>query len=216
MKLYFYVRTTNPLSPSTDPNWMELLVDADHDPTTGWNGFDFLINRTRTGSTCSIEKNVGGTWTWQSVGSAPIHFANNEIDLAVDRSLLGVIVRRDSSFDFKWADNLPAMPTAMDFIDKGDTAPDGRFKYRFVEDAATAPGPGLGADAGAGQDGRPRCGRGRGWHTRGRYDPELRCRARSRRRGVRRDRRDEPRERRRGAGGAPRGERLFVPHDPAG
>ena len=37
----------------------------------------------------------------------------------------------DVDFDFKWADNTPANPDIMDFIDKGDVAPNGRFNYRY-------------------------------------------------------------------------------------
>jgi hypothetical protein len=109
MRIYFYVRTTAPLSPSTDPGWMQLLIDADHDPTTGWNGFDFLVNRTRDAGTCSVEANMGGMWSWQKVADAPVHFVNNELELAVDRSTLGVTsVPGRLVIDFTWVDNLPA------------------------------------------------------------------------------------------------------------
>ena len=47
--MYFYARTREPLTPCTDQLWMMLLIDADRNHRTGWNGYDFLINRTMRG-----------------------------------------------------------------------------------------------------------------------------------------------------------------------
>lgn len=43
--LYFYVETADRLTPSTDRNWMLLLIDTDRDRSTGWNGYDVIVNR---------------------------------------------------------------------------------------------------------------------------------------------------------------------------
>ena len=43
-KVYFYVRTREPISPCTEKNWMLLLVDTDANPKTGWLGYDFQMN----------------------------------------------------------------------------------------------------------------------------------------------------------------------------
>lgn len=42
--VYFYVRTAEPLTPYTDPLWMLLFIDADGDHSTGWEGYDLLVN----------------------------------------------------------------------------------------------------------------------------------------------------------------------------
>ena len=34
-----------PITSSTDPNWMLLLIDADNNYSTGWYGYDYLINQ---------------------------------------------------------------------------------------------------------------------------------------------------------------------------
>lgn len=41
----FYAETADALTPCTDNNWMLLLIDADNDPSTGWYGYDYLINK---------------------------------------------------------------------------------------------------------------------------------------------------------------------------
>jgi len=130
LNIYFYVRTREPITSPQGQNWMLLLLDIDGSHATGWEGYDFLVNRNRTdGSNCSIEHNIGG-WNWQKVGDAKIRWAGNEMQLAVPRELLGLKNGREQ-FDFKWADNLPATPTAADFMDQGDVAPNGWFNYRF-------------------------------------------------------------------------------------
>ena len=43
--VYFYVETNDPLTKHTDPNWMLLLIDADRNSSTGWYGYDYLINK---------------------------------------------------------------------------------------------------------------------------------------------------------------------------
>lgn len=127
----FYARTADALSPSTDANWMELLVDTDGDLATGWNGYELLVDRTRTGQNASIERYAGTAFDWSSAGTAPFHEEKNELALCLPRALLGSAARL--ALNFKWIDNLPATPTPADFIDQGDVAPNGRFAYHFEE-----------------------------------------------------------------------------------
>ena len=65
--VFFYARTRESLTPRTDPNWMVLMIDADRDPRTGWEGFDFIVNRTIDADGSSwLERSVGG-WSWEKV-----------------------------------------------------------------------------------------------------------------------------------------------------
>ncbi|MCF0233778.1 MAG: hypothetical protein HUK22_02215, partial [Thermoguttaceae bacterium] len=43
--LTFFAETAENWTPSTDPNWGLLFIDADRDSETGWFGYDSLINR---------------------------------------------------------------------------------------------------------------------------------------------------------------------------
>jgi len=123
--LYFYVRTREPITPSTNAAGLWLLLDTDQNFRTGWHGYDFIINRI---AGC-VERNDGG-WNWQQVGKIEIRIAGNELQIAVSRALLGL--HQKSSFDFKWADNLPQPCDIMDFYSDGDVAPEGRFNFRFI------------------------------------------------------------------------------------
>ncbi len=125
--LYFYVRTCAPITPAADAAGLWLLLDTDMDPRTGWNGYDFIINR----ESGIVEKNAGG-WNWEPVGKVELRITGNELQMAVPRTRLGL---KAAAFDFKWADNLPQPCTIADFQVKGDVAPAGRFNFRFTPNA---------------------------------------------------------------------------------
>jgi Alpha-L-arabinofuranosidase B (ABFB) domain len=137
-QLYFYARTTRPMTAPAN-HWMTLYLNTDHDGTTGWNGFDYAVNRVnRSASAGVLERYVGGQW--QAVADVTFVVANNELHFALPRETLGLgTARGPLSFDFKWADNGPTGGDAIAFLDHGDTAPNGRFAYRFEEGSVTAP-----------------------------------------------------------------------------
>ena len=67
--VYFYVRAREAITPSSGTNWMWLLIDADQNPATGWEGFDYIINRTIENGKTWLEKNEGG-WHWKKIAAA--------------------------------------------------------------------------------------------------------------------------------------------------
>jgi hypothetical protein len=130
--IYFYAQTRNPITPSSDPNWMWLLIDADQDATTGWCGYDFIVNRIVDANGHSwLEKNVGG-WKWEKVAQVTVQVVGNEMQLAIPRTALTLKSgQRSTDFDFKWADHLQIAGDIMDFYLDGEVAPEGRFNYRY-------------------------------------------------------------------------------------
>ena len=56
-KIYFYAETAQKLTPQNDRNWMILFIDTDRDKSTGWNGYDIVVNRiTPKGDKAIVEK----------------------------------------------------------------------------------------------------------------------------------------------------------------
>jgi len=123
--LYFYVQTRAPITPATNAAGLWLLLDTDQNLRTGWHGYDFIINREKG----CVEHSTGG-WNWEPAGKVEIRLAGNELQLAVPRAILGL--NQQSSFDFKWTDNLPQPCDIMNFYTDGDVAPEGRFNFRFM------------------------------------------------------------------------------------
>ena len=138
--LYFHVRTRGRISEPDGTNWMVLLLNTDGDPTNGWCGYDVAVNRTRgPDGTVSVERNAGG-WRWTPMASGRLAALGEDLHLSVPRDAIGLgTARGPLRFDFKWCDNVPERGDPTDFIDRGDTAPNGRFRYRY--EAAVTDGP---------------------------------------------------------------------------
>jgi len=111
---------------------MLLLLDTDGNPCNGWEGYDFVVNRTiRNEKTSVLERNAGG-WNWEPVTEVKFLTFENEMHLAIPRNALGLEPEKGAlQLDFKWADNVPDSGDILDFIDQGDVAPNGRFNYRY-------------------------------------------------------------------------------------
>ena len=130
--VYFYARTRDAITPARGTNWMWLLLDADQNPATGWEGYDFVVNRIVDADGKSwLEKNVGG-WNWKKVARVSFRVKNQELQLAITHAALGFPKGSTRvALDFKWADNLQRPGDVMDFSLSGDVAPEGRFKFRY-------------------------------------------------------------------------------------
>jgi hypothetical protein len=129
--LYFYAETADPLSPATDRNWMMLFLDTDRDKNTGWNGYDFVINRVSPkGRSAFVEKNIGGRWEWEVAGQARFAVNANKLEIMVEKQLLN-LAGKDINLEFKWNDNMQENGNIMDFYVNGDAAPGGRFNFVY-------------------------------------------------------------------------------------
>lgn len=127
--LYFYVRTTSPITPSTDPNWMLLFLDTDQNPKTGWLGYDFVVNAEVLGKErTTVKKWLNGKWV--QAGTARYQTSGDGLELGFPRSLIGLADGKPS-FDFHWADNVQSFGDVSEFGVNGDSAPNRRFNYRF-------------------------------------------------------------------------------------
>jgi hypothetical protein len=132
--IYFFAETDRALTPHTDPNWMLLLIDADHDPNTGWYGYDYIINRkVLDGKTTTLmaynPDNAGNPWVEQA--RVDYRYAGNALELAIPLKLLGLI-GNTFTFDFKWCDNPADLKDPISLCTDGDAAPNRRFNYRCI------------------------------------------------------------------------------------
>ena len=127
---YFYVQTEKQITPPSDPNWMMLLIRTGNSANHTWNGYDFIVNRVSPGKFGAVlEKNNGG-WNWLRAADVRFRVEGNQMHVAVPREALG-LPQDPVTFDFKWIDNvkLPDDLTVL-YLD-GDTAPLGRFRFRY-------------------------------------------------------------------------------------
>lgn len=136
--LYFYAKTVDALTEPPSENWMTLFINTDQDAETGWNGYDYVFNRSLIdASTGMLQRNVGNEWEWEDVAAISFRAEGNQLQLAIPRELLG-LSGQTLSFQFKWADNTEESGNIMDFYNIADVAPDGRFAYQFYQTAPAA------------------------------------------------------------------------------
>ena len=128
--LYFLAAAVDDLVLADDEAWMNLLIDYDGDPETGWEGYDFILNRSREDGFLSVERFVNNSWEFERVGSAPYTVSGRYLTVQVPESLLGG--RQNDWFDFKWTDNSTRDGNIMEYMDLGDAAPNDRFNFRFI------------------------------------------------------------------------------------
>ena len=128
--IYFYVKTAENLTPSTDPDWMRLLIDTDSSGVSpNWEGFEFLINReSPKNGKATLEKSLGGI-EFEEICKVDYSVNGNVLQISVPRTALG-LTGEVIKFNFKWSDNLLGAD-ATAFYQNGDAAPGGRFAFVF-------------------------------------------------------------------------------------
>ena len=111
---------------------MLLYINADNDLATGWESYDFRVNRRLRGQTKSVLEKAGTNGVWTAIDEVPYRVSGSELELAVPRRILRP---RDDSplrLGFKWADNMQCDNDVMEFTVNGDTAPNARFQYVYA------------------------------------------------------------------------------------
>ena len=132
--LFFYVETDKVLTPSSGNNWMLLLIDADYNSTTGWNGYDFIINKKviddKTTTLYRYDEHAPGDH-WVEAAKIEYRYAGNKLELTVPKALLHLIGNA-LKFNFHWSDNADNLTDIISFTTTGDSAPNRRFNYNCI------------------------------------------------------------------------------------
>lgn len=128
--LYFYVKTASELSSCTDERWMQLFLRVDG-TKANWQGFDFVVNRTVLSNGFSLLEKSAGGWGWTKVAEVQFATSGRELEIAIPLSSLGIKDADSFTVDFKFVDNAAADGDIQTCMRDGDSAPDGRFRYRY-------------------------------------------------------------------------------------
>ncbi len=145
--LYFMVEASTLISwDKTSRRRMRLLLNTDCDYSTGWNGYDYMVERDAVEKKFYLSRCKSNTsFSWEQIDT-PLDAkwdSGKRIMVAVPKNLIG----RSGNFDvdFKWVDNcnLDSGEPMLLYSD-GDCAPNHRFNYRFKGSKTTgAPIPGV-------------------------------------------------------------------------
>ncbi|TDG36183.1 hypothetical protein EZJ43_09270 [Pedobacter changchengzhani] len=127
----FYVETAQPIKGYRTQNWMNLFISVDGKNMPNWEGYQYLVNgKPINDRLTTMAKSLGG-WKWGDLENVSFNFSGNKMEIKIPRSALN-ITSNNFTLDFKWADNVPAENGAINFLDKGDAAPNARFNYRYI------------------------------------------------------------------------------------
>jgi hypothetical protein len=131
--IYFMVNsTTGRFTQPEGPNWMSLYINTDRSPS-GWEGYDFVVNRLPVNEEgLLLERSTGG-WNWEPVARLPYQLISMRLMLAIPREALGVPAGTPLAIEFKWSDNVDCQGDISRFWTDGDVAPPGRFNYLYTE-----------------------------------------------------------------------------------
>ena len=130
--LYVYARTAKALtSPTESKNWMLLFIDADADKSTGWEGYDYLINyevvSDKVTTICAYKDGV-----WQEIGTVAYAVKGDRMTVTIPRSLLG-LNGETVKINFHWMDNVTDIYDLESWFTTGDSAPERRNNYVYEQ-----------------------------------------------------------------------------------
>ena len=115
---------------------MILFIDIDRNKTTGWQGYDFIVNYRSPNTkkkSVYIQRSYQNKWIWKDAGIGTYALRDNELVLRLPREALGLTPDQPLDLEFKWSDNMQDEGNIMDFYVNGDAAPGGRFNYVYTE-----------------------------------------------------------------------------------
>ncbi|MBQ4111481.1 MAG: hypothetical protein IJD38_01660, partial [Clostridia bacterium] len=129
--LYLYARAAGELTSYKDKNWMLLFIDADANKTTGWEGYDFLVNYEVVSDTvttlCAYKDGI-----WQEIGTVAYAVKGDRLTVTVPRSLLG-LTDKTVKVNFHWLDNVTDVYDLESWFTTGDSAPERRNNYAYEQ-----------------------------------------------------------------------------------
>ncbi len=127
--LYFLVKTADAITEksASDTRWMNVFIGVEG-AEGGWNGLQYVVNRSLDGTTASLDKIENGAYV--SAGTATTVVSGEYMLVRVAKSALG-IEGDEFGITFKVTDNLQKDFDITDLYTNGDCAPIGRIKYSY-------------------------------------------------------------------------------------
>lgn len=120
--IYFMLKTDSQIKDGD--NFMQIYVNSDRNYATGWEGYDYLIEK---GTVYALSKDFNKTETAKGAYTV----SGNVMQVKVPRSALGETGTVD--FEFKAADGINVSGNVLNFYVEGSSAPIGRFSFVYTD-----------------------------------------------------------------------------------
>ena len=128
--LYFMIRTEKDIKARKEGavNWMNLFIGAGEPTLDGWEGYEYVLNRSGSDTAADIIK-LNADFSGETVGQASMKIDKNRMFLSVPRALVGM--DGQTGFYFKAADSVAAPEDIMEYYVSGSVMPMGRLSYEY-------------------------------------------------------------------------------------
>ncbi len=132
--IYFLVQCKDNIQVElTRGNWMNILISVNGSSDAGWNGYNFLVNRTPSANgLTTVDKLVAegsSGVAYQSSGKAYVTVNGRYMQYCIPKTSLGIT--GEYRIDFKVLDNVTDMTDLASFYTTGDACPAGRMNYAY-------------------------------------------------------------------------------------
>ncbi len=135
--MYFYVKCAEDIVMSDGKSsWMQLYLNTDGDASTGWYGYDYIVNyASQSDNVTTVAKYSGkdGACGFTEVAEVNYTVTGSEMMISVPMEVLGIDNYERIFVEFKWfdADEGVKVDEMEDFYTYGDAAPLGRLNYVY-------------------------------------------------------------------------------------
>ena len=124
--IYFLVQCKDNIQVElTRGNWMNILISVNGSSDAGWNGYNFLVNRTPSANgLTTVDKLVAegsSGVAYQSSGKAYVTVNGRYMQYCIPKTSLGIT--GEYRIDFKVLDNVTDMTDLASFYTTGDACP---------------------------------------------------------------------------------------------
>ena len=128
--LYFMIRTEKDIKARKEGavNWMNLFIGTGEPALDGWEGYEYVLNRSGSDTAADIIK-LNADFSGETVGQASMKIDKNRMFLSVPRALVGM--DGQTGFYFKAADSVAAPEDIMEYYVSGSVMPMGRLSYEY-------------------------------------------------------------------------------------
>ena len=108
---------------------MNIFIGTGTPSSKGWQGYEYVVNRSVNGSVSNVEK-LNGNFTGSVTGQAQISQNGSVLQVRIPRSALGLSAS-SHTFYFKVADDVQNPSDIMSYYTSGSSLPMGRLSFQY-------------------------------------------------------------------------------------
>ncbi len=132
--IYFLVQCKDNIQVDLEGgNWMNILISVNGSSDAGWNGYNFIVNRSpEENGLTTVEKLTAAGSTgvsYQSSGRAYVTVNGRYMQYRIPKTSLGI--SGEYRIDFKVLDNVSDLADLSTYYTTGDACPAGRMNYAY-------------------------------------------------------------------------------------